>query len=142
MVAFVRAIGNLFIRRLSGRLIYECMHSTYADSIVSADTETEVESTSVIPSEVHSLSQNLQKELVGPAKSVWGDHWDLMARHNPVARVCSTSDILSRPADDHGRRRHNRPALPRIRGCPEGGRRARGPPRADAPSSRLRTTYV
>ena len=61
---FVGAIGDLFGLRLSGRLIHECTNSTYADSIVSADTETEEESTSEISSEVHSHSQNLHNELV------------------------------------------------------------------------------
>jgi hypothetical protein len=60
-----------------------------------------------------------------------------VAGHSPVAQVCSTSDILVLPADDHGRRRHNRPVPPRIRRCPWGGRRARVPPRADAPSMRV-----
>ena len=64
LVVFVGAIGNLFGLGLSGRLIHECMNSTFVDSIVFAETETEAESTSTISSEVHSHSQNLQKELV------------------------------------------------------------------------------
>jgi hypothetical protein len=42
------------------------MSSTFVDSVVSAETETEVESTSTISSEVRSQSQNLEKELVWP----------------------------------------------------------------------------
>ena len=141
MVAFVSAIGILFILRLSGKLIHDCTNSNYADSIVSADTETEVQSTSAISSEVHSHSQNLQEKLVRPAKSSWDDHWDLVAGHSPVAQVCSTSDILVLPADDHGRRRHNRPVPPRIRRSPGRPRRARGPRRVDVPASCTRTTW-
>ena len=64
LVVFVGAIGNLFGLRISCRLIHECMNSVNIDSVVSAETETEVESTSAISSEVHSHSQHLQKELV------------------------------------------------------------------------------
>ena len=52
-------------------------------SVVYAETETEVESTSAISNEVRSLSQHLQKELVWPEKSFGEDLWDLVARHNP-----------------------------------------------------------
>jgi hypothetical protein len=41
------------------------------DSVVSAETETEVESTSAILNEVQSHSQNLQKELAWPARSLF-----------------------------------------------------------------------
>ena len=57
------AIGNLFGLRLSGRLLHDCMNSTFVDSVVFAETETEVESTSATSNEVQSHSQNLQKEL-------------------------------------------------------------------------------
>jgi len=53
------------------------------DSVVYAETDTEVESTSAISNEVRSLSQNLQKELVWPEKSFGEDLWDLVAIHNP-----------------------------------------------------------
>ena len=45
-------------------------------SVVSAETATEVGSSSAISSEEQSHSQNLQKELVWPGKEVWGDDWD------------------------------------------------------------------
>ena len=77
------AIGNHFGLRLSGRFIHDCMNSTFVDSFVCAETETEVESTSAISNEVRLLSQNLQKELVWPEKSFGEDIWDLVARHNP-----------------------------------------------------------
>ena len=53
------------------------------DSVVAAETETEVESTSAISSEVQSHSQNLKKVLVWPEKSFGCNHWDLVAGHNP-----------------------------------------------------------
>jgi len=59
------------------------MSSTFVDSLVSAETETEVESTSAISSEVRSHSQNLAKELVWPEKSFGEDIWDPVAGHNP-----------------------------------------------------------
>ena len=49
------------------------MNSTVVDSVVFAETETEVESTSAISNEVRSLSQNLQTELVWPEKSFGED---------------------------------------------------------------------
>ena len=48
-------------------------------SVVSAETATEVGSSSAISSEEQSQSQNLQKELVWPEKEVWGDDWDPVA---------------------------------------------------------------
>ena len=58
------------------------MSSTCVGSVVSAETETEVESTSAISSEVQSRSQNLAKERVWPEKSFGEDIWDPMAGHN------------------------------------------------------------
>ena len=48
------------------------MHSTVVDSAVSAETETEVESTSTVSSEVQQHSQNLPKVLVWSEKSLCG----------------------------------------------------------------------
>ena len=59
------AIGNLFVLRLNGRLIHDCMNSTFVDSVFVAETETEVESTSAISIEVQSLSKNLKKSFCG-----------------------------------------------------------------------------
>ena len=53
------------------------------DSVVAAETETEVESTSGNSSEVQTHSQDLEKELVWPEKRFGGDDWDLMCGHNP-----------------------------------------------------------
>ena len=55
------AIGNRFGLRLSGRFIHDRMTSTFVDSVISAETEMEVESTSAISSEVQSHSQNLKQ---------------------------------------------------------------------------------
>ena len=71
---------------LSGRIIHDCMNSTFVDSVVCAETETEVESTSAISSEVQSHSQNLQKERVWREKSLGCDHWDLVAVLDPDNR--------------------------------------------------------
>jgi hypothetical protein len=73
------AIGNRFGLRLSGRLIHDRMTPSCVDSVVSAETETEVESTSAISSEVQSHSQNLERELVWTEKSLGDDHWDPVA---------------------------------------------------------------
>jgi hypothetical protein len=59
------------------------MNSTFVDSVVSAETESEVESTAALSNEVQSLSQNVKKELVWPEKSLGEDLWDLVAGHNP-----------------------------------------------------------
>ena len=53
-MALFTAIENLFRLRISGRLIHARLNSTFVDSVVSAETATEVESTSVISSEVQS----------------------------------------------------------------------------------------
>ena len=50
---------------------------------MSTETETEVESTSAISSEVQPLSQNPQNELVWPVTSFEGDDWGLEAEHSP-----------------------------------------------------------
>ena len=47
--------------RLSDSLTHDRISSACVDSVVSAETETEVESTSAISSEVQSHSQNLRK---------------------------------------------------------------------------------
>ena len=78
------ATGNLFGLGLSVSLTHDCMNST-VDYVVSAETETEVERTSAISSEVQSHSHNLQKELVWPEMSFGSDHWDLVARLDPDA---------------------------------------------------------
>ena len=72
-------IGNRFGLILSGSLIHECTNSTLVDSVISAETETEVESTSAVSSKVQSHSHYMQKELVWPEKSLGRDHWDLLA---------------------------------------------------------------
>ena len=59
------AIGNFFGLRRSGRLIHDCMISTFVDYDVSAETETEVESTSAVSSEVQSHSRNLPPIIYG-----------------------------------------------------------------------------
>ena len=59
------------------------MNSTFVDSAVFAETETEMESTSAISNEVRSFSQNLQTELVWPETSFGEDLWDRVAKHNP-----------------------------------------------------------
>jgi len=46
------ALGNIFGRRLSNKLVHDCMNSPFVDSFVFAETATEVESTSAISSEV------------------------------------------------------------------------------------------
>ena len=51
------AIGNHFGLRLSGSFIHDCMNSAVVHSVVFAETETEVESTSAISNEVQSHSQ-------------------------------------------------------------------------------------
>ena len=133
------AIGRLFGLGHSSRLIHDCIKSSCVDSVVTAETatETEVESTSAISSEVQSQSHNSQKELVWPEKSIGVNHWDLVAGQNAVAQVCFTADVLARPADDHGRSRHDRPAPPCIRRSPRRHRRASGPPE----NGRSRLTY-
>ena len=78
------AIRNRFGLRLSGSLTHDRMSSTFVDYVVSAETETDVESTSAISSEVQSHSQNLAKELVWLEKSFGEeDIWDPVAGHNP-----------------------------------------------------------
>ena len=83
-MAFIDAIGNLFGLRHSGRLIHECMNSAFVDSIVSAETATEVESTSVISSEVHSPTLRMCKKslfglprAVGAITDIW---WPVIIR--------------------------------------------------------------
>ena len=71
-IRWVIAIGNRFDLRLSDRLIHDRMSSTFVDSVVSTETETEVESTSAISSEVQSHSQDLEEELVWPENSCGG----------------------------------------------------------------------
>ena len=56
---------NLFLHEFS-----------FDDSVLSAEMETEVESTSAISSEVQPHSQNLANELVWPEKSFGVDIWD------------------------------------------------------------------
>ena len=77
------AIGKLFGLRPSGRLTHDCMNSTFVDSVVFAETETEVEGTSAISNEVRSHSQNLNKKLVRPDTSFGEDLWDPMVGHHP-----------------------------------------------------------
>ena len=59
------------------------MTPSCVDYVVSAETETEVESTSETSSEVQLHFQNLQKELVWTEKSFGGDHWDPVAALDP-----------------------------------------------------------
>ena len=56
---------------------------SFDDSVRSAETETEVERTSAISSEVQSLSQNLEKGHVWPELGLGQDIWDPVAGHNP-----------------------------------------------------------
>ena len=77
------AIGRLFGLGHSSRLIHDCMKSSCVDFVVTAETETEVESTSAISSEVRPHFQNLEKELVWPEKSHGGVQWDLVDGPNP-----------------------------------------------------------
>ena len=59
------AIGNIFGLRLSGSLTHDYLNSTFVDSVVATETETAVEGTSAISSEVQSHSHNLQMRLCG-----------------------------------------------------------------------------
>ena len=63
-------IGKRSGLRLSGRIIHNCMKSTFVDSIASADTATEMETTPIISSEVQSHSQNPQKDLSGLTRAL------------------------------------------------------------------------
>ena len=82
LVAFVKniAIEDLFDLRLSGRLVRDCMKSNSSNSFVSAETETEVESTSAISSQVQSHAQNLNKEL-------WRHEKNLCSLNNLLAAI-------------------------------------------------------
>jgi hypothetical protein len=79
----VIAIENRCGLRFSDRLIHDVMSFIFVDFVVSAETETEVESTSAISSEVRPQSQNLEKELVWPEKSFGDVQWDLVDEPNP-----------------------------------------------------------
>ena len=95
-IRWENSIGNFSGLRLSSRIIHGCMNSIFVDSIVPAETATEVETTSAISIEVYSHSQNLQNELVWPEKSFGGDHWDLEAGHDMgTARDIAVWRLLS-----------------------------------------------
>ena len=72
LVSRLQSAISLVLQSISGKLSHGGMNSTCDDSVVAAETATEVESTSGILSEVQSHSQNLQKKLLRCKKSLCG----------------------------------------------------------------------